>query len=192
MPVLLASGSPQRRAILEQLEIPFRIVVPDVDELVDGEPRQTAIRNSRLKAQAALNVAADDELIVAVDTVVSLDGTLFGKPTDEAQARSMLGALRGRTHTVVSGLTLLHGSDEHTLAATTEVRFREFDAKELDRYLRSGEWRERAGGYAIQGQGAALVSSVAGDFYNVVGFPVAGFLDLIGELSLGGFVGRSV
>ena len=122
---------------------------------------------------------APDEVVLGVDTVVSLAGRTYGKPADSAQARATLAALSGANHTVVSGLALV-GLAADTLTATvaTAVRFRELDAATIDWYVASGEWRERAGGYAIQGAGAALVESIEGDHSNVIGLPVGALLAL--------------
>ena len=120
------------------------------------------------------------EAVLGVDTIVVLDGRIYGKPRDEDDAREMLSALSGRTHVVVSGLALKRGETE-VIDASTEVRFRDLQ-EILPWYLASGEWRERAGGYAIQGRGAALVREIHGDYLNVVGLPVAALLDLLPDL----------
>jgi septum formation protein len=120
--------------------------------------------------------------VIGCDTVVVLDGHIHGKPADAEGARATLAALSGRTHTVVSGLAVLAGSEERTAVARTDVSFRELDERLLDWYVATDEWRGRAGGYAIQGAGAALVRAVAGDYENVVGLPVAALLDICPEL----------
>jgi septum formation protein len=124
-------------------------------------------------------------VILGCDTVVSLDGAIYGKPADERHARSTLEALSGRMHVVVSSLALLAGGEERTVTARTEVGFRALDETLLHWYLGLGEWRERAGGYAIQGAGAALVRNVAGDYENVVGLPLASLLDIYPQLIAG-------
>jgi nucleoside triphosphate pyrophosphatase len=177
----LASRSPQRRAILERLGLTPLVVVPEVEEIEQGDPVEVAIANARRKARAVRD-AGHREPVLGADTVVALDGALFGKPADEPAARAMLRALGGRTHTVVGGFSLLAGEREHLGAASTEVSFRELDERLLDWYLATGEWRERAGGYAIQGAGAALVREVRGDYENVVGLPLAALLDDAPEL----------
>jgi septum formation protein len=151
-------------------------VVPDVDELADGDPVEVARANARRKADAV-----EGDLVLAVDTIVVLDGAIHGKPRDEAHARAMLSTLSGREHQVVSGLALRRANSTEVLDATTAVRFRD-TAPLLDWYLRSGEWRERAGGYAIQGRGAAFVTAIEGDYLNVVGLPVAALLDRWSEV----------
>ena len=123
--------------------------------------------------------------MIGCDTVVVLDGMLYGKPADANEARSALSALGGRTHEVTSGLAVLLDGEERTAVARTEVSLREMTGALLDWYVASGEWRQRAGGYAIQGAGAALVRRLEGEYENVVGLPVAALIDLYPPL-LGG------
>ena len=178
MPALiLASRSPQRRAILEQLGVAFSVVVPEVQELEEGPPHEVAIENAYRKAAA---VAQDhpEALVLGVDTVVALGSRLYGKPADRQEAAGTLRALNGRRHSVISGVCILQHDRSRTAAATTAVTFRTFDDGILNWYLDSEEWRERAGGYAIQGRGMALVASIDGDYTNVVGLPVPTLLEL--------------
>ena len=170
----LASRSPQRRAILEQLGVEFEVVVPELEETEAGDPADVALQNARRKA-----AAVDRPLVLGVDTVVALDGRIYGKPADAAAARDTLGALSGQVHTVISGVCLREAGQERVATARTRVRFRALSDQLIDWYLATGEWRERAGGYAIQGRGAALVAAVDGDYSNVVGLPVPVLLDLI-------------
>jgi septum formation protein len=184
-PLVLASRSPQRRAILEQLGIAFRIVVPDVEELESGPPDEVALENAYRKA-AAVASGEPEARVLGVDTVVAIGGRIYGKPGTEAEARETLSALSGREHTVISGVCLLEPRDRpRTAAARTAVEFRRFDDALIDWYLASGEWRERAGGYAIQGRGAALVARIDGDYSNVVGLPVPTLLELAPDLLVG-------
>ena len=173
LPLVLASRSPQRRAILTQLALPYRVVEPGYDEralpLAAIELVET---HARGKARS-VEREPDDGAVLGVDTAVVIDEDVLGKPVDSGHAREMLERLEGREHLVVSGLTLRHGDDEITGHASTVVRFRPLSAAELEAYLQLGEWEGRAGGYAIQGRGAALVESVTGDYANVVGLPVA-------------------
>ena len=123
-------------------------------------------------------------MVLGVDTVVVLDGAIYGKPADEAEARATLERLAGRTHEVVSGIAVAEAEPDgsprvRTASATTRVTFRDLTSQTLDWYIGTGEWRERAGGYAIQGRGAALVAGIEGDYLNVVGLPVAALLDLL-------------
>ena len=172
--LVLASRSPQRRAILEQVGIEFRVEPPDVEELEEGDPRSLVIENARRKARAV-----DGGLVLGADTAVALDGELFGKPADVAEAAAFLRRLSGRDHEVHGGLCLREDGEERTAHASTRVRFRHLDEPELDWYLASGEWRDRAGGYAIQGKGAVLVAEIEGDYFNVVGLPVAQLVELL-------------
>jgi septum formation protein len=176
--LILASRSPQRRAILEQLGVRFEVVEPDVEELERGPAAQIAAENARRKA-AAVAERHQRSVVLGVDTVVVLDRTIYGKPADPELARRTLEALSGRTHEVISGVCVIGLGEVRGATASTQVRFRSLDERLLDWYLASGEWRERAGGYAIQGRGAALVASIDGDYLNVVGLPVATLLELI-------------
>ena len=166
--LILASRSPQRRAILEQLGIAFTVEPADVEELAEGDPVQVALENARRKAGGRPGT-------LGVDTLVALDGRIYGKPADERQARETLLALGGRTHEVISGMVL----GDEGVTVTTEVSFRPLEDL-VDWYVATGEWRGRAGGYAIQGRGAALVRGIRGDYLNVVGLPAAALLDLAG------------
>jgi septum formation protein len=181
--LVLASRSPQRRAILEQLGVEFSIRVPEVEELEAGPPHEVALENAYRKAAAV--AASGDRLVLGVDTVVSLGARLYGKPADPDEARATLTALAGRRHAVISGICLIEDGNVRSAAAQTGVQFRALDERLVDWYLASGEWRERAGGYAIQGRGAALVAGIEGDFLNVVGLPVATLLELAPDLLVG-------
>lgn len=176
-PLILASRSPQRRAILEQLGIAFEVIHADVDELSEGDPIDVARANALLKANAG-RVQRPNSTILGVDTVVALDGEIFGKPASEEAAISTLKRLSGRTHEVVSGLALAKTANPQVVHEVTKVEFRALDDDLVRRYVETGEWSGRAGGYAIQGIGAGLVRRIMGDYLNVVGLPVAKLLDL--------------
>jgi septum formation protein len=175
--LVLASRSPQRRAILEQLGIAFSVRAPDVEELESGPPHEVALENAYRKASAIAG-AGDDAAVLGVDTLVSIGARIWGKPADPEQAAATLRALAGRRHAVVSGLCVIADGAARTAAATTLVQFRPLDEAIIDWYVASGEWRERAGGYAIQGRGAALVQAIEGDYTGVVGLPVTTLLEL--------------
>ena len=177
-PLVLASRSPQRRAILEQLGVDFVVKPADVQEDTSGDPRRLVVENALPKARAV-----EGERVMGVDTDVVLDGHVFGKPADEDEAATLLRRLSGRTHEVWGGLALLERGAERTATAVTRVRFRLLEEPDLRWYLSGGEWRDRAGGYAIQGRGAALVESIEGDFWNVVGLPVGELLRLAPDLA---------
>jgi septum formation protein len=175
--LVLASASPQRRALLERLGVDFVVRAQDVEELEHGDPRQVVVENALRKARAAREVGGG-EVVLGCDTVVALAGAIYGKPSDEDSARATLRVLSGATHEVFGGIALLRGEKEQTAVAQTEVAFRPLSEKLIDWYVRRGEWRGRAGGYAIQGAGAALVEWVHGDYENVVGLPLALLLEL--------------
>ena len=179
-PLILASASPQRRAILEQAGIVFVVRPADVEEETAGEPRAVAEENARRKAAA---VAAPGALVLGADTLVTIGGEILGKPRDAAQAREFVARLAGRTHEVVGGIALAEeGAVAQTAVVVTRVAFRAADDALLDWYVGTGEWRGRAGGYAIQGAGAVLVEAIEGDYLNVVGLPLARLLTLRPEL----------
>lgn len=171
--LILASTSPQRRAILEQLRIPFEVVAPDFEEVDGTSPLERAVGKAR-------SVPANDERpVLGVDTEVLLDGELLGKPADETEAEAMLERLGGRTHEVVAGLCLRTPAWEEQHTEVTRVTFRELTPRDLAHYVASGEWEGRAGGYAIQGLGASLVARIEGDYSNIVGLPVTKLVELL-------------
>jgi septum formation protein len=181
-PILLASTSPQRRAILEQLGLPFDVVAPRYEER--HEPGLTPSEVVRERARGkAVSVAdeAGDRPVLGVDTEVVCDGRVHGKPADAAGAEAMLEAFSGRTHEVVSGLCLLTPAWEAVRHEVTRVTFRPLTPRELGGYVAGGEWQGRAGGYAVQGLGARLVERIEGDYLNVVGLPAALLCDLLAE-----------
>jgi septum formation protein len=172
--LILASGSPQRKAILEQLGVDFRVEVPDVEELLEGDPREAVLENALRKARSVRG-----DVVLGADTAVVLGDRALGKPADRRQAAEFLAALNGGTHEVMTGIAVVDPGGERGDVAVTRVRFRDLRPAELDWYLATEEWRDRAGGYAIQGRGAALVDSIEGDYWNVVGLPVPALLGLI-------------
>lgn len=188
MKVVLASRSPQRLALLRGLGIEFEVVEPRVEELKQGDPRQVVIENARWKAASVAAIEPAGTLVIAGDTEVSLDGHTLGQPEAEPQARAHLERLSGREHEVLGAVAVLGpGADDGRAEAregvvTTTVRFRELAPAMIDAYLAGGEWRGRAGSYAIQGLGSALVAEVRGDLSNVIGLPVGLLLELAPEL----------
>ena len=173
--LILASASPQRRAILEQIGVAFEVRVPDVDELSAGPAVEVALENAYRKASS---IAPAELPVLGVDTVVSLGREIFGKPRDSGHAAEMLEALAGRRHVVISGVCLIGGDRVQTAAAHTTVEFRALDRAAIDAYVRTDEWQGRAGAYAIQGRGATLVARIEGDYLNVVGLPVSTLIDM--------------
>jgi septum formation protein len=174
----LASTSPQRRAILEQLAIPFEVVAPEYVEHdpPDADPAELVRRHAEGKARS---VHADGRITLGVDTTVVLDDRVYGKAGGSAHATRMLEELSGRTHAVVSGICLLGAGDAVVAHERTEVTFRVLSAETVNAYVASGEWEGRAGAYAIQGLGGRLVERIEGDYLNVVGLPAALLVGLL-------------
>jgi septum formation protein len=170
-PIVVASESPQRRAILEQLNLPFLVVPPQYEEhdSLDADPIALVREHAQGKARS---VGPHEECpVLGVDTAVVVDGQSLGKPGSAAEAEAMLERLSGRIHEVVSGLCLVTPGWEELDHEVTRVTFRPLTARDLAHYIGSGEWKDRAGGYAIQGLGASLVERIEGDYLNVVGLP---------------------
>lgn len=178
MRLTLASTSPQRRTILEQLQIPFEAVAPSYLEHDPPDADPVALVRAHAEGKAR-SVHRHGAVTIGVDTTVHLDGRVYGKPVDRADAARMLGELSGRTHTVLSGVCLLTPDAEAIEYATTTVTFRVLSGGDVESYLASGEWEGRAGGYAIQGVGARLVARIEGDYLNVVGLPGAALMELL-------------
>ena len=181
-PILLASTSPQRRAILEQLHIAFDVVAPRYQEHdpPDADPVRL-VRDHALRKALSVLEEADGRPVLGVDTTVALDGRVYAKAAEAGDAESMLEALSGRTHAVISGIALVTPAWEHLEDATTLVTFRKLNPRDLASYVASDEWEGRAGAYAIQGRGAGLVERVEGDYLNVVGLPAATLIRLLSE-----------
>jgi len=181
-PLLLASTSPQRRLILQQLAIPFDLAAPDYEEHdpPDADPAELVSRHALGKARSVAEIAGERP-VLGVDTTVALDGRIYAKPENAAEAEWMLEELSGKTHEVVSGLCLLTKAWEVVDTASTRVTFRALTPRDLASYVVSGEWEGRAGGYAIQGRGAGLVERVDGDYLNVVGLPAGLLVRLLAE-----------
>ena len=181
-PLLLASTSPQRRAILTQLGIPFDAIAPQHEEHdpPDADPVELVREHARAKARSVAGRAAGRP-VLGVDTTVALGGRIYGKASGPGEAEEMLERLSGRTHDVVSGLCLVSSAWEELHHEVTRVSFRPLTPRDLARYVSSGEWKGRAGAYAIQGLGAALVERIEGDYLNVVGLPASVLVRLLAE-----------
>jgi len=190
--LVLASGSPRRREILAALGLTFTVRLPDPEEtIVPGESPESAVL--RLAEQKADSVSvAPSELVLAADTVVVLDGDLLGKPVDDHEAIEMLMRLSGRSHEVFTGLALRVERRTVSMVTRTEVTFRSFDRVECEAYVATGEPLDKAGAYGIQGFGSALVERIHGDFFNVMGLPVATLLRLFDSLGYRYAYGRVV
>jgi septum formation protein len=186
--IILASRSPQRKALLKSLGLDFTAVPSGVEETSEGEPREVVLANALAKGRAVAARRRQGTLVIAGDTEVVVDGRVVGQPAFEGEARWCLETLSGRTHEVLGALALV-GPDRidgepsvRTGVESSRVTFGELGPALIDRYLGSGEWRGRAGGYAVQGLGSALVDGVEGDVSNVIGLPVRLLLRLAPEL----------
>jgi septum formation protein len=177
--LVLASASPRRRELLGLLGLDFEVVPSGVAELTEGDPPVIVVENALRKARA---IARPDALVLGVDTDVVCDGRLLGKPVDDGDATARLRALSGRTHEVLGGIALVAGGRERSQLVRTVVAFRELDDREIESYVASGEWRDRAGGYAVQGLGSSLVERIDGDLSNVIGLPIPALSRMIAEL----------
>ena len=183
--IILASQSPRRRQLLAQIGVEdFTILVPEADESYDTacSPQEIVSSICRKKAVAARALAGDPEaIIITADTMVFLDGLRLGKPRDEEEAFRMLRALSGRTHQVCTGVTVCRGDRLDTRAETTGVTFRPMTDSEIRSYIRTGDPMDKAGSYGVQGKAALFVSSIDGDYFNVMGLP----LHLLGQMLAG-------
>jgi septum formation protein len=181
-PIVLASGSPRRKQLLEMLRIPFRVIAPDVDEhVLPGEnPDAYVTRLSRAKAEAVV-ARAPGEVILAADTTVVLGGKIFEKPTSPQNAVEMLEQLQGKTHEVLTAVAVTANGRLEQVLDVSRVTFRPNDRATLEAYVATGEPLDKAGAYAIQGLGAPLIERVEGDFFGVMGLPLRLALDLLAK-----------
>ena len=174
---ILASGSPRRRELLEMLGVPNLTIRP-----AKGPERATPGAGS--EAQEVAQTCAPEDIIIAADTIVYLDGVILGKPKDTADAARMLAALSGREHTVYTGVAVLRGGETRQAAEHTAVRFRTLTPEEIARYIATGEPMDKAGAYGIQGRGALFVAHLDGDYFNVMGLPLCRLGQLLNELGV--------
>ncbi len=183
--LVLASGSPRRRELLKKMGYEFEICAPDVDEHVTGHASDIVFTLARRKARAAAEHYSEG-VIIASDTLVSLDGAPLGKPEDAADARRMLTALSDREHEVFTGVCVLDAKTGRmeTRSVRTGVTFRALSAEEIDAYIATGEPMDKAGAYAIQGGASAFVSKLDGELENVIGFPVLEVGEMLHEFGL--------
>src|SRR5690606_24881177 len=185
--LILASASPRRKHLLEQLRLPFRIVPSGIDERIpDGMPAHQAAIELALEKALEVCRRMGVGLVLGADTFIAIDGEILGKPADLEQARVMLEKLKGRTHSVITGLALMYCSDQAqaTGLVETSVKMRSYSASEIDEYVRSGEPLDKAGAYAIQGLGSRLVKAIDGCYNNGVGLPLCRLSKLLLELAV--------
>ena len=185
--IVLASQSPRRRELLSRIGLPHTSIRVDADEWYPasaqtGEEIVKYISNT--KAFAAANMVAPEDIVIAADTIVYLDGVILGKPKDTADAARMLAALSGREHTVYTGVAVLRGGETRLAAEHTAVRFRTLTPAEITRYIATGEPMDKAGAYGIQGRGALFVAHLDGDYFNVMGLPLCRLGQLLNELGV--------
>jgi septum formation protein len=187
--IILASSSPQRKTLLKSMGLRFTAIPSEIEETSEGEPRDVVLENALAKGRAVAERRRQGTLVIAGDTEVVVDGRVVGQPAFEGEARWCLETLSGRTHEVLGGLALVgpervDGEPEVRIGVeSSRVTFAKLGPELIDRYLASGEWRGRAGGYAVQGLGSALVDGIDGDVSNVIGLPVRLLIRLAPELS---------
>ena len=187
MELILASKSPRRRALLEQMGLTdFRIVVPDIEEHMDRDlpPAELVRQTSEEKARAVAAQVGPEAVVIAADTVVALDGAVLGKPADKEEAFRMLSLLSDSRHQVYTGLTVLHGEQCDSVWEETAVTFRALTAEEIEAYIATGEPMDKAGAYGIQGYGALFIKGISGDYYNVMGLPVCRLGQILARLGV--------
>ena len=187
MALILASKSPRRQELLQRMGLTdFKILVPEADESCpDGlTPQETVEYISRVKALAAKELVAEDDIVITADTMVFLDEHRLGKPRDEEDALRMLTALQGRSHTVCTGVTVMQGNHILTESEPTRVYFREASEAELRGYIATGDPMDKAGAYGVQSLGALLVERIDGDFFNVMGLPVLRLSRMLREFGI--------
>lgn len=181
--IILASASPRRKELLTVAGVDFTVIVKDVDESIpEGTPaEEAAVMTAKKKALA---VAADhpEAIVIGADTIVVIDGRILGKPTDKADACAMLRMLSGREHKVITGVCLASGNEIYVFEKTSIVRFYELSDAEIEAYVDTLEPMDKAGSYGIQGKGCTLVESINGDYFNIVGLPVASTVRAINEM----------
>jgi len=181
--IILASGSPRRKELLEQIHLPFTVETSEVEEIVPHEmnPEQTVMYLASIKAKAVAEKRTN-HLVIGADTVVVLDGRILGKPRNRDHAREMLMNLSGKTHTVYTGVAIIQEKQETSFFEKTDVTFWELEQEEIEGYLDSGEPFDKAGAYGIQGIGAVLVKEIKGDYFSVVGLPIAALYHRLKEM----------
>ena len=183
--IILASGSPRRREILSELNIPFQVIPSDAEEIIEENcpPYLTVERLSLLKAADVAKTQNKNALVIGADTVVVLDGEILTKPKDAEDARRMLSLLSGREHSVLTGISVVRCSDAKAVSVfeETKVHFGPISEEEIERYVASGEPLDKAGAYGIQGLGSLFTQKIDGDYFNVVGLPVFRLAKLLKE-----------
>lgn len=175
--IILASASPRRKEILQLADLSFDIMPSDAEEITTKtEPQEVVMELASIKAKDIYERSDKQSMVVGADTVVAYKGQILGKPSDEGDARRMLSMLSGQTHEVYTGVCVIEDGQIKTFYEETKVTFYEISEDEIDRYIGTGEPMDKAGSYGIQGKAAVFIKGIEGDYYNVVGFPIARFL----------------
>lgn len=194
--MILASTSPRRQELLREAGVDFRVVPPTLDEgAMDAEglsPEELVTALARCKAFSVTTEAQPNEVVVAADTIVVLDDKVLGKPRDAEEAKEMLRSLSGHTHEVLSAVCIVRDGQEKAYCERTRVRFYELFPEEIDAYVATGEPMDKAGAYGIQGLGRLFVRSIKGDFYTVVGLPVARLVRDLRRMGCAGYATSSI
>lgn len=174
MSIILASASPRRQQLLRQMGLTFTVEVANIDETISSHdlPKEAVRRLATQKAFAVATAHSMDDVIIAADTIVSLDGRILGKPSNAEDAKRMLRMLSGKTHHVLTAFTVIKGAQNHTRVDEALVQFRELTDNEIDDYVATGEPLDKAGAYGVQGEGGRLIASIHGDYYTVMGLPI--------------------
>lgn len=190
MQLILASSSPRRQELLRQIGIPFVVEVPEVDEhAVHAESPAELVERLALRKARAVAARHPDALVLGADTIVVVDGEVLGKPADRAEAEAMLGRLSGRPHQVLTGVAVVRGPEEQVAHEETVVRFAPLTREQIRWYVETGEPMDKAGAYGIQGRAAALIASISGDYYNVVGLPLHRTVQMLAQFGYPIFTG---
>jgi septum formation protein len=177
--IALVSSSPRRREILEMVGIPYRVIKKRAEEIISDNPYETAVENSRIKLEAALEEISDNEVGLSADTVVVFGGEILGKPKDESEAVEILKRLSGSWHTVITGFSLFIDGRVVSSFEESKVKFKRLTKEEIIWYVSTGEPLDKAGAYGVQGKGALLIERIEGDFFNVMGLPISKIYDII-------------
>lgn len=182
MNIILASASPRRKEILENASVKFKVMISSIEELtLDGEsPCQMVMRLAFEKGMDIASIQKSD-LIISADTIVVIDNTVLGKPKNEIEARKMITSLSGRTHQVITGISLINLDNNKKIIdyVISNVKFKNLSEEDINDYIRTKESLDKAGAYGIQGYGALLVDEIQGDYFNIVGLPISRLSDLL-------------
>ena len=178
--IILASASPRRKEILELADLKFDVMPSDAQEITTKTATNEVVMElAAIKAKDIYKISEKQSMVVGADTVVAYQGQILGKPADEADAKRMLTMLSGQTHEVYTGVCVIEDGKTKTFYEETKVTFYEISDEQIDRYIKTGEPMDKAGSYGIQGKAAVFIKGIEGDYYNVVGFPIARFLQEI-------------